>query len=126
VRANDPYAEHAGGWPANPYVVNALDETTEGYLWSVAGWVRGQGIEVATASGWDHPAALILDVARRERAPLICMATRGRSGLGRLVLGRVADAVVRDAPMPVVLVGPLAAEGRRSPLARRAGVTSFV
>jgi nucleotide-binding universal stress UspA family protein len=120
VRANDPYAEHAGGWPANPYVVNAIDEATEGYLWSVAAWVRGQGVAAATASGWDHPAAFILDVARREGAPLIGMATRGRSGLGRFVLGRVADAVVRDASVPVVLVGPLAAEGRRSPLAQGA------
>ena len=35
---------------------------------------------------------------------LVVMATRGRGGVGRLVLGSVATAVVRRAPVPVVLV----------------------
>jgi Universal stress protein family len=118
ARATDPFDEHAGGSPPNPYVVNAISEAIDGYLWSVATWVRGQGVEAVTASGWDAPAPFLLDVTRRQQPTLIYMATRGSSGLGRTVLGRVADAVVRDAAMSVLLVGPMAADGRRSSLAR--------
>jgi nucleotide-binding universal stress UspA family protein len=37
-------------------------------------------------------------------ADLIAMTTHGRGGLGRLVFGSVADAVLRGAPCPVLLV----------------------
>jgi nucleotide-binding universal stress UspA family protein len=117
ARAADPFDEHIGGSPPNPYVVNTINKAIEGYLWSVAAWVRGQGVEATTAGGWDAPAPFLLDVARREQATLICMSTRGTSGLGCLIPGRVADAVVRHATVPVLLVGPMAADGRRSPLA---------
>src|SRR5690606_23065375 len=40
-------------------------------------------------------------------ADLVVMSTHGRSGVERLVLGSVAEAVVRRAPCPVMLVRPL-------------------
>ena len=50
------------------------------------------------------PAGAILSCARGIRAGLIVMTTRGRSGLARLLLGSVADAVLQHAPCPVLLV----------------------
>jgi hypothetical protein len=52
----------------------------------------------------------ILQVAREEHADLIAMATHGRSGLGRLVLGSTASGVVQRAETPVLLVRPTALE----------------
>jgi nucleotide-binding universal stress UspA family protein len=49
-------------------------------------------------------AALILERARATDADLIAMTTHGRGGLGRLVFGSVADAVLRSAPCPILLV----------------------
>ncbi|HEU5150832.1 MAG TPA: universal stress protein [Iamia sp.] len=46
-----------------------------------------------------------------EPGEIVCMATHGRTRLGALVLGSVADAVVRRATAPVLLVGP-----RRQPV----------
>lgn len=46
----------------------------------------------------------ILDAARAEDVNLIVMATHGRSGLGRAILGSVAEAVVRHAGVPVLLI----------------------
>ena len=46
----------------------------------------------------------IVDAAREEGAALIVMGTHGRTGLGRVVLGSVADRVVRLAPCPVLTV----------------------
>jgi nucleotide-binding universal stress UspA family protein len=46
----------------------------------------------------------IVALARELKADLIVMGTHGRSGLGRLVLGSVAEAVLRRAPCPVLTV----------------------
>lgn len=46
----------------------------------------------------------ILELAEQERADLIVMATHGRTGLARLLLGSVAEEVVRRAPCAVLTV----------------------
>jgi nucleotide-binding universal stress UspA family protein len=51
-----------------------------------------------------YPVAEILTVAKEERANVILMGTHGRTGLGRLLMGSVAEEVVRQAPCPVVTV----------------------
>lgn len=48
----------------------------------------------------------ILKAAEQTGADLIVMATHGRSGVGRLVFGSVADSVVRQAACPVLTVRP--------------------
>ncbi|HVK14017.1 MAG TPA: universal stress protein [Gemmataceae bacterium] len=50
------------------------------------------------------PAENILETARGLPCDLIVMGTHGRSGLGRLVLGSVAEDVLRAAPCPVLTV----------------------
>ena len=53
----------------------------------------------------DVPQA-ICDFAKKEKADYIAMATHGRSGLRRLLLGSVAEIVVRHSHVPVVLYPP--------------------
>jgi nucleotide-binding universal stress UspA family protein len=48
------------------------------------------------------PADQIVEVARQEGADMIVMGTHGRTGLRRLLMGSVAEAVVRRAPCPVL------------------------
>jgi nucleotide-binding universal stress UspA family protein len=48
----------------------------------------------------------ILELARRRAADLIVVATHGRSGIPRMVLGSVADKVIRAADLPVLVVRP--------------------
>lgn len=60
-------------------------------------------VRVKRAEG--HPVPrVIVDTAREEGADLILMSTHGRSGLGRALLGSVAEAVAHHAPVPVLLV----------------------
>ena len=59
-----------------------------------------------------HAAApdAIAELAREPAQSLVVMTTHGRSGVGRALLGSVADRVVRQAPAPTLLVrGPLPA-----------------
>jgi nucleotide-binding universal stress UspA family protein len=46
----------------------------------------------------------ILEDAKKFRADLIVMGTHGRRGLNRLLLGSDAERVLREAPVPVLLV----------------------
>ena len=55
------------------------------------------------------PAVEVLQMAVKLGIDLIVMATHGRKGLRRLVLGSVAERVVREAPCPVLTVKPKAA-----------------
>ena len=50
------------------------------------------------------PAGSIVHTAETEGADLIVMGTHGRTGLTRLLMGSVAEAVVRRAPCPVLTV----------------------
>jgi hypothetical protein len=51
-----------------------------------------------------EPVAEILQGAREAEADLIAMTTHGRSGLRRLLFGSVAEAVLRQAEIPVFLM----------------------
>ena len=59
---------------------------------------------VAIVEQSNEPASEILRYAESANIDLIVMGTHGRTGLGRLVLGSVAEAVVRAAPCPVLTV----------------------
>jgi nucleotide-binding universal stress UspA family protein len=50
------------------------------------------------------PATGILQVAQERSCDLIVMGSHGRTGLGRLFMGSVAEKVVRKAPCPVLTV----------------------
>jgi universal stress protein A len=54
--------------------------------------------------GIGRPADTIVRLARERHADLIVMATHGRTGLEHMVLGSVAEKVVRLAPCPVLTV----------------------
>jgi len=51
-----------------------------------------------------EPADAIVQVAAETRSDLIVMGTHGRSGLARLLLGSVAESVLRNATCPVLTV----------------------
>jgi nucleotide-binding universal stress UspA family protein len=50
------------------------------------------------------PVEKILDLARKRKCDLIVMGTHGRTGLMSLLMGSVAEQVLRQAPCPVVIV----------------------
>jgi len=78
-------------------------EDAERYLAKVGEPLMGKGLRVERAVRFGRAAETIAAVAGRERADLIAMATHGRSGLSRLLLGSVAAGVLRGAPVPVLL-----------------------
>jgi nucleotide-binding universal stress UspA family protein len=68
-----------------------------------AGLVR-RGVRVSTRLQVGSPPALIIDAARRLKADLIIVSTHGRTGLSHMLMGSVAERVVRTAGCPVLTV----------------------
>jgi nucleotide-binding universal stress UspA family protein len=84
--------------------VEAETESAETYLKTVSERLASQGLTATTAVSEGPPVGAILEYAREKGASLIALATHGRSGLARAVMGSVADAVVRNSEVPVLLV----------------------
>jgi universal stress protein A len=61
------------------------------------------------------PGLEITRLAEEEKADLIVMGTHGRTGLKRLLMGSVAEAVVRRATCPVLTLRQSSADGDDSP-----------
>lgn len=59
------------------------------------------------------PVTEILAVAEDKRVDLIVMASHGRTGLSRLLMGSVAEGVMREAPCPVLVVRQPTAKGEQ-------------
>jgi nucleotide-binding universal stress UspA family protein len=77
----------------------------ETYLADVAERLRKTGVPTVDTSVWYAPAAeAIAEAAHVRGVDLIVMSTHGRTGLGRLVLGSVAESVLRATRTPILLV----------------------
>jgi nucleotide-binding universal stress UspA family protein len=84
--------------------VDARRREAEEYLAPIAAMLRSQGVDAAWAVRHGRAADEILAAADESGADLIAMATHGRSGLGRILFGSVAEAVLRRAPVPVFMI----------------------
>ena len=79
-------------------------EEAEAYLRAIKVQWLGVNVPVRTTVLVGAPPELILDTAKAENVDLIVMSTHGRSGLNRLLYGSVAEAVLRGAHLPVLLI----------------------
>lgn len=86
----------------------ALAAEARAYLLRAARLFGAQQGQVRTQVCVADPADAILAAAREQHADLIAMATHGRGVLARTVLGSVADRVVRNADVPVLVYRPAA------------------
>jgi nucleotide-binding universal stress UspA family protein len=106
---------------SSPYLPHAVEDTQAAledgreasltYLDEVKARLEGQGVRVETETLLGaHPAPGILRYAEEHPVDLIAVATHGRGGLPRLVLGSVADKVLRAATIPILVVRPATAK----------------
>lgn len=93
--------------PMDPKLLGELRSLAQARLDRVAEGLRARGVTVVTrVLTGVGPAAVLLDEAGSAPYDLIAMTTHGQGGLRRLLLGSVADKVVRAAPCPVLVVRP--------------------
>ncbi len=78
----------------------------EDYLQRLANNLRQQGVSVDTAILMGKAHQAIVSYAAEGGYSLVAMATRGRSGIARALLGSVATRVLQACPCPLLLVRP--------------------
>ena len=81
----------------------ALNEARS-YLQRKQGEAASRGMRVSIESAASTPAWFIEDTAQKYAAGLVVIASHGRGGMGRWLLGSVAQHVLRDGEVPVLLV----------------------
>ena len=76
------------------------------YLEQVAAPMKEKGLDIISLALPGVAAEAILSYAHNNGVGLIAIATHGRSGLGRAVFGSVADHVLRESGLPILLIRP--------------------
>ncbi len=103
-----PFAGYADlPWDADPTAEHA-------YVAAIVGEVEsGASVAATCAVLRGSPAEMICRRAHQVSADLIVMTSHGRTGFSRAWLGSVADAVMRNAAVPVLILRPVRGETRR-------------
>ncbi len=107
----------AAGSPASRHPIYDSEElesfrhTLEDELKEEVSLFQAAGYQVTLSVHFGSPAQEIITVATDTKADLVAMVTHGRQGLDRLFAGSVAEEVVRQLSIPVMLVNVVNAEG---------------
>lgn len=100
----------AGEGPIPPRLLQEMVTSTRAgarrKLDALAGSAGGGRIRVSTLLVEGPAAPSIVRAAKQKRASLVVLGTHGRTGVRRLLLGSVAERVLRTASCPVLTVGP--------------------
>lgn len=112
-----PWVYALGMSEATPIsVINDLHENWKAYLHQQEIFLQGLGYTVQSHLLEGDIAAEILALAANKNADLIVMSTHGRSGFRRLALGSVAERVLHNATIPLLLVREGAALHTTNPI----------
>jgi nucleotide-binding universal stress UspA family protein len=88
-----------------------LEDSAERELPELASCEEFSGLKVEEVIVHGDAAAEIVRVAGEREVDLIVVSSHGRTGLGRIIFGSTAEAVVRHASCPVLVVKPPPPEG---------------
>jgi nucleotide-binding universal stress UspA family protein len=101
-------------------VYREMEHAARQQLTRLAATVRARRIPVRIVLSVGPAPRVIADAAKKLKADLVVMSTHGRSGLSHVLLGSVAERVVRTAPCPVLTIRPRRPRAaRRGPRAAR-------
>lgn len=81
------------------------------YLRKVKADLAEDGVEAEVTALVGRAAFAILDHAEKSGASLLCMTTHGRTGFERILMGSVAEEVLRHAPCPVLVRRSIRVDG---------------
>ena len=87
-------------------ISDQLEDSAERQLPKLAECEECAGLDVEEVIVHGDAAAEIVRVAQEQEVDLIVISSHGRTGLGRILFGSTAEAVVRHASCPVLVVKP--------------------
>ncbi|MFB6354248.1 MAG: universal stress protein [Halobacteriales archaeon] len=98
------YPDELGGGYYADEAFERAQETAEDLLADAEALARDRGREVSTAGATGRPANTIVEYAEEHDVDHIVMGSHGRTGFSRILLGSVAESVVRRSPVSVTII----------------------
>jgi len=102
-------AAEAKAFPGGDPIARELEvvQEAEEYLEAAAARLTQRGARRVRTSVWyGAPVVSIVDAATANKPDVIVMSTHGRSGFGRLLMGSVAESVLRATHVPILMLRP--------------------
>jgi len=87
-------------------IADAAMGAARSYVAGIQERLEREGVRVSSEVRAGTAVGVILDVAEDRKATMIAMATHGATGLKRILLGSVAEVVLRKSPVPVLVLRP--------------------
>ncbi|MDY7079589.1 MAG: universal stress protein [Chloroflexota bacterium] len=82
------------------------EKEAKDYLEGIAQPLQRRGVKVEGVVRQGMPGDVIVAYAEEIKADIIAIATHGRSGLGRLFFGSVAEHVLKESGLPILMIKP--------------------
>jgi nucleotide-binding universal stress UspA family protein len=102
--ARATYGAQAGIPPSSEDWFEAEEASAEALFEEVRERAREAGVEVETATEVGQPSRAIVEYVETHDIDHVVIGSHGRKGLSRVLLGSVAELVVRRSPVPVTVV----------------------
>jgi nucleotide-binding universal stress UspA family protein len=112
-----PYAKEEAAALRNILLENGEEATKH-----VEELARDSGVPYERMVVEGHPASEILKIAEESKKDIIVMGSIGKTGLEKFLLGSIAEKVVRNSKVPVLIIPP----GRPSKISISRGVISIL
>lgn len=106
VHSTVDYALAAGSYTVRPELLRELKQGVDQRIEELRASVATDGLNVSASTVTGVPYKAIREAAHAHHADLIVMGTHGRTGFERMLLGSVAERVVRTSTVPVLTVHP--------------------
>lgn len=68
--------------------------------------LESEGCDCDAHVEFGNPAEVLSAFAQQQSVDLVVLSTSSRTGLGKLMVGSIAEALIREAPCPVMTIGP--------------------
>jgi nucleotide-binding universal stress UspA family protein len=89
-----------------PEQIAAEEAKAKTYLNKKAKSLKEIGIDTECVVIFGDPGRAIVDYAEKSDIDLIAIATHSRSGINRMIFGSVAEYVIRNSKLPILLIRP--------------------
>jgi nucleotide-binding universal stress UspA family protein len=89
-----------------PEQIKKEDNAAKAYLKQTAQPIRELGIQVGCETLIGSPGPAIISYANENNIDLIAIASHGHSGLRKLLLGSVAEYIVGESALPIMMIRP--------------------
>ena len=116
VNITEPQVDLVGMAPPQAYASadEQIQKQAEARLLVAREWFEARSLQVETVHEWGPVVTCILDKVAKYKAGMVLLGSHGHGAFYNLIVGSVAEGVIRHCPVPVVVVPAVEKDAHRS------------